>query len=57
MEQKKMMNDAACQACETFRAMVFIDAVEGGIPTDIARTMSQVVSTAWQAGFYYAKNH
>jgi hypothetical protein len=51
------INDKACQACETFKAYWFVQAVKTGIDTDIAREMAQSISTAWQAGYLYAKNH
>jgi hypothetical protein len=49
--------DRACQACEFYKAYWFTHAVKAGIDTDIAREMAQAISTAWQAGYLYAKNH
>ena len=51
------INDKACQACETFKAYWFVQAVKAGIDIGIAREMAQSICTAWQAGYLYAKNH
>ena len=56
-QQQNDMNDKACQACEFYKAYWFTHAVKSGIDTDIAREMAQAISTAWQAGFLYAKDH
>ena len=47
--------DKACQACEFYKAYWFTHAVKAGIDTDIAREMAQAISTAWRAGYNYAK--
>lgn len=57
MSQKSDTNDKACQACEFYKAYWFTHAVKAGIDTDIAREMAQAISTAWQAGYNYAKSH
>ena len=51
------IQDKACQACEFYKAYWFTHAVKAGIDTDIAREMAQAISTAWQAGYNYAKSH
>jgi hypothetical protein len=48
--------DKACKACESYKAYWFLHAVKAGIDTDIAREMAQAISTAWRAGYNYAKS-
>lgn len=56
-QKQNDMDDKACQACEFYKAYWFTRAVKSGIDTDIAREMAQAISTAWKAGYLYAKQY